>query len=431
MVLDTGSELSWLHCKKLPNLNFIFNPLVSSSYTPTPCTSPICTTQTRDLINPVSCDANKLCHIIVSYADSSSMGATLPPRLSSLEAPLNVECSGDEDSKTTGLMGMDLGSLSFSNQMRLPKFSYCISNKDSTGVLVLENIANPPRLGPLHYTPLVKKTTPLPYFNRFAYTVQLEGIRVSEKLLPLPKIRLFTRSHWSGSNHGGFGYPIHISTPTGLHCFKERIRNPNQKYTNTFRVPIGSTLPVLPVVTLMFDGAELRVTGERLLYKVSNVAKSNSWIYCFTFGNSDLLGIEAFIIGHHHQRNVWMEYDLANSRIGFSDTNCDVARQQLAEPHYEEHLTEGSNNYHKPRDLRSTERAQNKAQKPTCVKELTPDLESKVIGPPDFSTKLAGHSLPPVHQRKPKSSQTKIAARPRLPISKPNEPAYRKPAHDI
>ncbi|RHN56996.1 putative aspartic peptidase A1 family, xylanase inhibitor [Medicago truncatula] len=95
MVLDTGSELSWLHCKKLPNLNFIFNPLVSSSYTPTPCTSPICTTQTRDLINPVSCDANKLCHIIVSYADSSSMGATLPPRLSSLEAPLNVEWYSD------------------------------------------------------------------------------------------------------------------------------------------------------------------------------------------------------------------------------------------------------------------------------------------------------------------------------------------------
>ena len=30
-------------------------------------------------------------------------------------------------------------------------------------------------------------TTSSPYFNRVAYTVQLEGIKVSEKLLQLPK----------------------------------------------------------------------------------------------------------------------------------------------------------------------------------------------------------------------------------------------------
>lgn len=42
MVLDTGSELSWLHCKKTVSFNSIFNPLLSSSYSPVPCNSPTC-----------------------------------------------------------------------------------------------------------------------------------------------------------------------------------------------------------------------------------------------------------------------------------------------------------------------------------------------------------------------------------------------------
>lgn len=80
---------------------------------------------------------------------------------------------------------------------------------------------------------------------------------------------------------------------------------------------------VLPTVTLVLDGAEMRVSGERLLYRV------NDSVCCFTFGNSDLLGIEAYVIGHHHQQNKWMEFDLANSRVGFTDTSCELARQRL------------------------------------------------------------------------------------------------------
>jgi len=44
-----------------------------------------------------------------------------------------------------------------------------------------------------------------------------------------------------------------------------------------------------------------------------------------------------------------------------------------------------------PLNLRSTKRTPNKAQNQTWTKELTPDLESKVIGPPDFRIKSEGH----------------------------------------
>lgn len=85
----------------------------------------------------------------------------------------------------------------------------------------------------------------------------------------------------------------------------------------------------VPAVTLVFSGAEMRVSGERLLYKVAEGRGGNDSVYCFTFGNSDLLGIEAYVIGHHHQQNVWMEFDLVNSRVGFADTKCELASQRL------------------------------------------------------------------------------------------------------
>ncbi|KAM2657314.1 hypothetical protein EV1_012690 [Malus domestica] len=39
MVIDTGSELSWLHCNKTQDYNNTFDPTQSTSYSPVPCFS--------------------------------------------------------------------------------------------------------------------------------------------------------------------------------------------------------------------------------------------------------------------------------------------------------------------------------------------------------------------------------------------------------
>ncbi|KAJ1389400.1 Xylanase inhibitor, C-terminal [Sesbania bispinosa] len=251
----------------------------------------------------------------------------------------------DEDSKTTGLMGMNRGSLSFVTQMGLPKFSYCISGHDASGVLLLGG-ATLPWLGPLHYTPLVKATTSLPYFDRVAYTVQLEGIKVSEKLLQLPK-SVFVPDHTgAGQTMVDSGTQFTFLLGSVYTALKNEfslqtkglltpLDDPNFVFQGAmdlcYKVPASgaSSLPALPAVTLVFDGAEMVVSGERLLYEVQDVRKGNDSVFCFTFGNSDLLGIEAYVIGHHHQQNVWMEFDLVNSRVGFTDTSCELASQRL------------------------------------------------------------------------------------------------------
>lgn len=356
MILDTGSELSWLRCKKTQNS---FDPTRSSSYSAIPCSSPTCRIRTRDFSVPVSCDAKRLCHAVLSYADASSAegnlaGDTFRYGESAVLPGMVFGCmdSGwssnpDEDSRTTGLIGMNRGSLSFVSQMGFSKFAYCISGSDSSGVLVFGE-ATLPWLRPLSYTPLVKISTPLPYFDRVAYTVELEGIKVSDKMLSLPKSILVPDHTGAGQTMVDSGTqfsfllgPVYtalkkeFSEQVGVRGILRPLGDAEFVFEGAmdlcYRVEMGRSVPAagVPTVTLMFRGAEMTVTAERLLYRVAGMVRGNDWVYCFTFGNSDLLGIEAYVIGHQHQQNVWMEFDIANSRVGLAEVRCDLASQRL------------------------------------------------------------------------------------------------------
>ncbi|KAJ4719989.1 Aspartic proteinase PCS1 [Melia azedarach] len=355
MVLDTGSELSWLHCKKTTNVNSVFNPLSSSSYSPVPCNSPVCKTRTRDLPVPASCDARNLCHVAISYADSTSIEGNLATEkifVGSSPRPgfffgcmdSGFSSNSQEDSRTTGLMGMNRGSLSFITQMGFPKFSYCISGFDSSGVLLLGD-ASFSWLKPLKYTPMVRISDPLPYFDRVAYTIQLEGIRVGSKLLNLPKSAFIPDHTGAGQTMIDSGTQFTFLLGPVYSALKNEFMQQTKGILRVFDDPnfvfqgamdvcylVESTrpsLPQLPTVSLLFSGAEMSVSGQRLLYRVPGMVRGRDSVYCFTFGNSDLLGIEAFVIGHHHQQNVWMEFDLVNSRVGFAEVRCDLASQRV------------------------------------------------------------------------------------------------------
>ncbi|MBA0818522.1 hypothetical protein Gohar_021931, partial [Gossypium harknessii] len=303
------------------------------SYIHIPCASPICKTRTRDLLVPASCEPNnKLCHVAVSYADASSIEGTLAYENfvigSSIRPGFLFGCmdsgfssNSDEDSKETGLMGMNRGSLSFVSQMGFPKFSYCISGFDSSGVLLLGDTRFS-WLKTLNYTPLIQISDPLPYFDRVAYTVQLEGIKVGNKMLDLPRSAFLP-------DHTGAGQTM-VDSGTQFTFLMGPVYTAlrNEFLQQTSESP-GTIFSDLPRVSLMFQGAEMSVSGERLLYQVPEMNKGSDSVYCFTLGNSDLLGIEAFVIGHHHQQNVWMEFDLVKSRVGFAEIRGDIAGQQL------------------------------------------------------------------------------------------------------
>ncbi|XP_065853075.1 aspartic proteinase PCS1 isoform X2 [Euphorbia lathyris] len=357
MVIDTGSELSWLHCNKTTGFPYVFDPTRSLSYKPIPCSSSTCTNQTQDFTIPVSCDSNNLCHAILSYADSSSSEGNLASdtfHMGSSDSDISDTVFGcmdsgfssnsDEDSKNTGLMGMNRGSLSFVSQMGFTKFSYCISGSDFSGLLLLGE-SNFTFVLPLNYTPLIQISTPLPYFDRVAYTVQLEGVKVSDKLLPIPK-SVFEPDHTgagqtmvdSGTQFTFLLGPVYtalrtefLNQTTGVLTVLE---DPNFVFQGAmdlcYRVPINQrVLPRLPTVSLMFEGAEMKVSDEKVLYRVPGEIRGNDSVHCLSFGNSDLLGVEAYVIGHHQQQNMWMEFDLEKSRIGLANVRCDLASRRF------------------------------------------------------------------------------------------------------
>lgn len=355
MVIDTGSELSWLHCKKAPNLKTTFEPVRSTSYSPIPCSSKTCTSSSRDLSIPPSCDAKKLCHAAISYADGSSIegnfafesfhfGSSAVPGTIFGCMDTGFSSNQEEDAKTTGILGMNRGSLSFVSQMGFPKFSYCISDRDQSGVLILGD-SSLSWLKPLSYTPLVQISIPLPYYDRVAYTVQLEGIRVANKVLALPK-SVYVPDHTgagqtmvdSGTQFSFLLGPVYTALRNEFLAQTRGVlrvlNDPNYVFQGVmdlcYLIPTNQVnIPVLPSVSLMFHGAEMSVSGDRLLYRVPGDVRGGNSVYCFTFGNSDLLGIEAYLIGHYHQHNMWVEFDLKNSRMGFTPIKCDLASQKL------------------------------------------------------------------------------------------------------
>ncbi|KAK7395266.1 hypothetical protein VNO78_15817 [Psophocarpus tetragonolobus] len=359
MVIDTGSELSWLHCNNATTTTLIpdpfFNPNLSSSYSPIPCSSPTCTTRTRDFPIPASCDSNNLCHATLSYADASSSEGNLASDTFGFGSSVNpgtvfgcmnsfYSTNSQTDSNTTGLMGMNLGSLSLVSQLKIPKFSYCISGSDFSGILLLGE-SNFSWGGSLNYTPLVQISTPLPYFDRSSYTVRFEGIKVSDKLLNISD-NLFVPDH-TGAGQTMFDLGTQFTYLLGpvYNVLRDEFLNqtngtlrvlddPNFVFQIAmdlcYRVPANWTeLPEFPSVSLVFEGAEMRVSGDQLLYRVPGLIRGNDSVYCFTFGNSDLLGVEAYIIGHHQQQNMWMEFDIVEHRVGLAQARCDLVGQKL------------------------------------------------------------------------------------------------------
>ncbi|CAL9119604.1 unnamed protein product [Musa textilis] len=348
MVLDTGSELSWLLCNSSSSAALFFDPQRSSSYYPVPCSSPACSDRGRDLPMPPVCDASStagFCHFYLSYADASTAEGVLAtdsflvgsssalPTVFGCVASTYYSAGGDTDA--AGLLGMNRGSLSFVNQSGIRRFSYCISDDDASGVLVLGD-AEPPFPLSLNYTPLIQISLPLPYFDRVAYTVQLEGIRVGGTLLPIPKSVLVPDHTGAGQTMVDSGTQFTFLLGPAYDALKSEFSRQTSgalvpldepdfvfqgAFDLCFRLPAERDAPPpgLPTVALLLrGGAEVAVVGERLRYRAAGDAPGPDAVWCFTFGNSDLVPLSAYVIGHHHQQNVWVAYDLENARVGIS-----------------------------------------------------------------------------------------------------------------
>lgn len=344
MVLDTGSQLSWIQCHKKPPKRSppttSFDPSLSSSYSVLPCTHPLCKPRIPDYTLPTSCDQNRFCHYSYFYADGTYAEGNLvmekftfsPSRIT---PPLILGCALDS-ADAEGILGMNFGKFSFASQYKLQQFSYCVPLRQKQlktaprgGFYLGKN----PNSNTFKYVDVLRFTPSqsqrMPNLDPLAYTVGMTGIRIGGKRLNISTSAFRPDAGGSGQTIVDSGTEYTFLVPEAYVKVREEIvrlvgpRRVKKGYVYGGSLDLcfdGDAVQIgrlIGDVAFLFEkGVEVVINKDRVLDDVGG------GVYCFGIGRSDLLGIPSNIIGNFHQQNLWVEFDLANRRVGFGRADC-------------------------------------------------------------------------------------------------------------
>ncbi|PIA39663.1 hypothetical protein AQUCO_02600246v1 [Aquilegia coerulea] len=185
LVLDTGSDVTWVQCSPCTDCyqqtDPIFEPSSSSSYMSLACA----TEQCRGL--DVSACRNGSCLYQVSYGDGSyTVGDFVTETLSFGDSSVQkvaIGCGHDNEGLfvgSAGLLGLGGGSLSFPSQVKSSAFSYCLVDRDSTSGSTLQFGSNAQPNNAV--TAPLAKNRQLDTF----YYVGISGMSVGGAMLSIP-----------------------------------------------------------------------------------------------------------------------------------------------------------------------------------------------------------------------------------------------------
>ncbi|XP_010528567.1 PREDICTED: aspartic proteinase PCS1 [Tarenaya hassleriana] len=338
MVLDTGSQLSWIQChgkrKPSPPPTTSFDPSLSSSFSVVPCSHPLCKPRIPDFTLPTSCDTNRLCHYSYFYADGTFAEGNLVREkftFSKTEStpPLTLGCA-TESSDDRGILGMNRGRLSFVSQARVSKFSYCVPTRhgpNSTGSFYLGE--NPNSRG-FKYVSLLtfRQSQRMPNLDPLAYTVPLQGIRIGRKRLNISASVFRPDSGGSGQTMVDSGSEFTYLVDEAYDKVREeivrlvgaRLKKDYVYGGSADMCFVGNPIQIgRSIGDLVFEfgrGVEILVEKERVLVHVEG------GVHCIGIGRSSMLGAASNIIGNIHQQNLWVEFDVTNRRMGFGKADC-------------------------------------------------------------------------------------------------------------
>ncbi|CAN6253460.1 unnamed protein product [Urochloa humidicola] len=316
MLIDTGSDVSWVQCEPCSQCHSqadpLFDPSSSSTYSPFSCGSATC----AQLGQEGNGCSNSQCQYIVMYGDGSSTTGTYSSDTLALGSN-NVSnfqfgCSQVEsgfDDQTDGLMGLGGGAQSLVSQTAGTfgsAFSYCLPpTASSSGFLTLG--AGTGGSGFVK-TPMLRSSQ-IPTF----YGARLVAIRVGGKQLPI------LRSVFSAGTIMDSGTVITRLPRTAYSALSAAFRAGMTRYPPAQPSGIldtcfdfsGQSSVTIPSVALVFYGGA-----------VVNLVFNGIMLYnCLAFaGNIDDSSLG--IIGNVQQRTFEVLYDVGGSSVGFRAGAC-------------------------------------------------------------------------------------------------------------
>ncbi|KAI5069614.1 hypothetical protein GOP47_0015915 [Adiantum capillus-veneris] len=355
VIIDTGSQLLWIQCQPCIECGAqadgyeIFNPNKSTSFSFLRCTTD--NECPGDDSVATTCNPNGLCFYHVTYGDkSNSSGYLSRDTLTVGMATLGASASQHKDLlfgcgyinngiesqlNASGLMGLDRGPFSLITQLDVNVFAHCLPDRiQSTKVSGYLTLGPSPLTSniTLKYTPMIQNNASA-FLSQFYY-MNMTGISVDGQLLDIPS------SAFEISPEGEAGGTI-IDSGTTLTSFVEEAFTivaeafslaVDSSFTKAdagnsdllcYGVPLGQReTPKAPNVTLHFvDNLNLDLNTNHL-FRLYGRDTTNNY-YCMAFNNAGPIdsGGRNFI-GNFQQQNFLVEYDIANSRIGFAPHIC-------------------------------------------------------------------------------------------------------------
>ncbi|KAG6384280.1 hypothetical protein SASPL_155917 [Salvia splendens] len=313
MVVDTGSQLSWIQCRrrKAPPS---FDPSLSSSFSVLPCTHPICKPRIPDFTLPTTCDQNRLCHYSYFYADGTLADGNLVREKIALSPsrstpPLILGCAAASASASDaeGILGINRGRLSFVSQAKIPSFSYCIPVRRSitaanpTGMFYL---GHNPNSRTFRYINLLTfpQSQRMPNLDPLAYTVPMSGISVGRRRLNVSASVFRPDSGGSGQTMIDSGTQYTFLVEAAYQRVKEHVARavgPRLKKDYVYQGALDMCFDgnaseigrLIGDMAFQFDGSvEINISRDRILDHVGG------GVHCVAIGRSEALGLRVILL---------------------------------------------------------------------------------------------------------------------------------------
>ncbi|KAJ6811013.1 putative protein ASPARTIC PROTEASE IN GUARD CELL 1 [Iris pallida] len=325
LVLDTGSDVSWVQCQPCADCyqqsDPIFDPSASSSYSPLDCYSDAC----RSL--DVSSCRNATCLYQVSYGDGSytvgdfatdtvTLGGSQPLR------SVAFGCGHDNEGLfvgAAGLLGLGGGALSFPRQISAKSFSYCLVDRDSSSTSTLDFGDAAASVPSDAVSASLLRNNKVDTF----YYVGMSGITVGGQLLSIPQSAFDMDAGGAGGVIVDSGTAVTRLQTEAYDALRDAFVSGTGGLPRAAGVALFDTCYDLssrtsvevPTVGLMFgEGKELRLPAKNYLIPVDSAGT-----FCLAFAPTSS---QLSIIGNVQQQGTRVTFDLQNAMVGFENAKC-------------------------------------------------------------------------------------------------------------
>ncbi|WOK92658.1 hypothetical protein Cni_G01349 [Canna indica] len=332
VIVDTGSDLTWVQCKPClycyTQQDPIFDPSASSSFQNVTCNSPTCYSLQAATGNTGVCGADRsTCNYIVSYGDGSYSRGVLGrekidiggTRVENFVFGCGLRNRGLFGG-TSGIMGLGRTQLSLVSQTTTQfggVFSYCLPTRllSSYGSLVLgDDPALYKNTTPVSYTTMISDAQRAPFYFLNLTDMSVGGVELQATGFSNGKVLIDS------------GTVITRLAPSVYKALKAEFVKQFSSYPPAPGFSILDTCFDLsayeevkvPKLRLGFEGgAALSVDVTGVFYFVKKDA-SQVCLAIASLQYEDQIGI----IGNYQQKNQRVIYDTVASKIGFAGEAC-------------------------------------------------------------------------------------------------------------